>query len=195
MTRLPELPQEFLHSILIYDAKSGLLFWKERTPNMFTAKGGKTAEHLCAVWNANSSKPAGGVSNFGYLRVQIGKSLYLVHVIAWAMHYGIWPIHEIDHISGIRSENRIDNLRKATRSENAFNRRLASNNTSGCPGVVFHEPSGLWHARAQIGGKIISARYFRTREEAIEARAKLVAEHHGEFAVADLERQGYAPAH
>lgn len=195
MARLPELPQEFLHSVLSYCAKTGTLRWKERTPDMFE-DGARSAAHRCAVWNANyAHQIAGGLSNFGYRRILLHGKLYLAHVIAWAMHYGQWPEHEIDHKKGSRDDNRIAKLRKATRTQNEFNKRRQSNNSSGVPGVVFHKPSGLWTARTMVNRKWISGGYFLTKEEAIEARAKLVAEHHGEFAVDDLERAGYGGVH
>lgn len=58
-----------------------------------------------------------------------------VHRVGWAMHYGKWPKDQIDHINMIRDDNRIENLREATASENKFNQMPQSNNSHGSKGV------------------------------------------------------------
>jgi hypothetical protein len=71
------------------------------------------------------SKLAGRVGNIktnGYLEVGIGGKKYLLHRLAWLYTYGLWPLFHIDHINGIKTDNRIANLRDVTHTVNMQNR-------------------------------------------------------------------------
>ena len=70
-----------------------------------------------------------------YTYISIYGKRYPAHRLAWLYIYGEWPPDQIDHIDGEPSNNRLDNLRLATNSENQQNRKIASNNTSGAKGV------------------------------------------------------------
>lgn len=96
----------------------------------------------------------------------------MAHRICWAIHYNeqLEPGVEIDHIYGIRDDNRITELRKATRSEQTYNTKLLSTNTSGHRGVVWYKRDKCWQAQIQICGKYKLLGRFNTLEEAIEAR-------------------------
>lgn len=74
----------------------------------------------------------------------------LEHRLVWLMHHDEWPA-EIDHINGIRDDNRIENLRLVTRADNMRNSRRRKDNTSGVMGVSWHSATGKW--RAYIGGQ------------------------------------------
>ena len=82
----------------------------------------------------------------GYMRVCLAAGHMFVHRIVWYAFNGEVPEGiDIDHINGERSDNRIENLRLATRKENALNRKRAnSNSVSGVRGVYFHRSSGCW---------------------------------------------------
>ncbi|MCH6546434.1 MAG: HNH endonuclease, partial [Deltaproteobacteria bacterium] len=69
---------------------------------------------------------------------------YLVHRTVFYLSHGYLP-EQIDHINGIRSDNRIDNLRGANDCTNAYNRGLQSNNTSGVKGVCWYKSRDKWH--------------------------------------------------
>ncbi len=79
---------------------------------------------------------------------------------------------DIDHINRDKLDNRKSNLRIVDRSTNNFNAKVRVDNTSGYKGVHFFKPAQLW--RAYIGGtkKRVELGYFKTKEEAIEARKK-----------------------
>ena len=66
-------------------------------------------------------KEVGGLDTYGYRHVSIGGKLYKTHRVCWYLHYGEWPDGDIDHINEIKDDNRIANLRVATRSENMRN--------------------------------------------------------------------------
>jgi hypothetical protein len=80
---------------------------------------------------------------------------------------GDWP-EEIDHINGIRSDNRWENLQLVTRSENLFKGKMYVNNSSGVRGVFLVRDRQTW--RAQFGRKILGE--FLTKDLAIAAREK-----------------------
>lgn len=90
-----------------------------------------------------NGKRADTCMTIGYkrVRVKIGekKHEFLAHRLAWFMVNGDWPEGEIDHINGMRDDNRLINLRSVTRAENAKNIKLRSDNSSGFLGVIRHQ--------------------------------------------------------
>jgi hypothetical protein len=117
----------------------------------------------------------------GYMRVTFKGKVYKEHRLIFLLHHGYLP-EFIDHINGIRSDNRIENLRGATRLQNNSNRLKRSNNTSGFKGVHLHKATGKFQARIGVGGVRVSLGLFNTAEEAHEAYKKAAIEVHGEFA-------------
>jgi hypothetical protein len=88
----------------------------------------------------------------------------------------------VDHINGDTLDNQRENLRLCTRAENARNRRLAKNNTSGCTGVVLANNKTSWKASVYINGKMKHLGTFKTKEEAVSARKRAEKEVYGNFA-------------
>lgn len=160
MTKLS--PRE-LHELLDYDPLTGEMRWKARPLRMFKD------ERWQRTWNTRQAgNRAFTVSHQGYRRGMIFRRMYLEHVVAWAMQHGEWPTGQIDHINGIRADNRLENLREVSRAQNCRNARMKSNNTSGVTGVVPHK--GRWRAYVNLHLGI-----FDTIEEA--AAARKAAEH------------------
>lgn len=89
---------------------------------------------------------------------------------------------EIDHRDRNPLNNLRSNLRAATHKENMKNQSIRSNNSSGIPGVSFHKRANRWQAHIMISGKEKHLGYFKTFEEAKEARIAAEIEHYGEFA-------------
>jgi hypothetical protein len=118
----------------------------------------------------------------GYRSVCYSCGKLLAHRVAWAMTYGEWPAEVIDHINGNRSDNRLCNLRQATRSQNLINSKLRSDNSSGFKGVSWCSGKKKWDARIYSATKLRLLGRFKTKEEAIAAYATAAAELHGEFA-------------
>lgn len=113
---------------------------------------------------------AGGLTRKGYLTVQYAGKKYAAHRLAWFFVYGEFPRGEIDHINGIRTDNRISNLRIVSRTVNCQNsHRLRRDNTSGHRGVSIHTTSGLWQAQITVDKKPIHLGYFKTKECAAAA--------------------------
>jgi HNH endonuclease len=150
-----------LNSMLRYDAETGVLYWKERSPDMF--KNPKSA----AAWNAKyANKPAiNGIHN-GYRYGSLFGRATEAHRIAWALHHGKWPEHHIDHINGDRSDNRIVNLRDVPHRINLRNTKLSNHNTSGVMGVQWKNYAQKWVVN--VGGEYIGI--FASFEDAVAAR-------------------------
>lgn len=131
----------------------------------------KTGEIKAAVNGVNRSAGSvlGSMRSDGYLMTSVmGKRVYN-HRLAWAMHYGIWPDKDIDHINGIKHDNRIENLRCVARVVNMQNKRAPnSDNTSGYLGVWFDATSKKWRAGISINMKKKTLGYFQTPEIAHE---------------------------
>lgn len=113
---------------------------------------------------------AGSMNDQGYVIIRINNIRYRAHRLAWLCVYGHFPINEIDHINGVRSDNRIENLRDVTRKENKKNVGKYKTNTSGVNGVRWYEPLSKWHAQIQIDNHKIHLGYFENLKDAIAAR-------------------------
>jgi hypothetical protein len=149
------LTAERLRELLDYDPEAGIFVWL--SPALRARR-------------ANVGGRAGGSAPYGYLRVGIDGGVYLAHRLVWLYVHGIWPERDIDHLNGIRTDNRISNLRHVSRSINLQNRRSArSDSLSGLLGVEWHGASGLWHARIRAGGVRHCLGYFRDKHEAHQA--------------------------
>jgi hypothetical protein len=116
----------------------------------------------------------GNINSNGYLSVCIKGKRYLGHRLAWYLSYGEWPPDTVDHIDGDRSNNRLVNLRLATRSQNQSNRRAK--------GYSYHKRSRLYQARICVGGKETYLGWFKTPQEARKAYEDALPVYHKEFA-------------
>ena len=171
-----------LHQLLRYDAETGDLIWLPRPRDLFK----RNRQFL--NWNnrypgtiAGYARP--GRSNAVYLHIGIQGTIFKAHRLVW-VHVRGEPVPDIvDHIDHDPLNNRIENLRAATMSQNRANSFVRKNNTLGVKGVhrnkqgtfmVFSGPSGNG-ARNYIGT-------FPTMEEATAAYKKAAEERYGEFA-------------
>lgn len=153
-----------IYSYLDYDLKTGIFVWKVKT---------KTS---------NLGDVAGNANWRGYVSIWIAGKQYYAHRLAWAFCNGSWPIGDIDHINEDKSDNRISNLRVASRSENMFNRSCNKNNTSGMKGVVFCKATNRWRAQMMVNKKSVNIGRFKTKEAAANAYMLKAKEIMGEFA-------------
>ena len=87
-----------------------------------------------------------------------------------------------DHIDHNELNNLTSNLRPATQNENAKNRKLSVNNTSGVTGVCWHKRRQMWQSRIHINGKRKTLGYYTDKDEAIKARLQAELVYYGEFA-------------
>jgi hypothetical protein len=109
-------------------------------------------------------------SDQGYLRVCMHGKNYRVHILAYIFMEGYTPEHTIDHIDGVRDNNKWSNLRHVSLSCNAQNRAINKNNTSRYPGVCFHKQLKKWVSVIRINGKLLHLGVYDSAMEAALAR-------------------------
>lgn len=124
---------------------------------------------------------AGSLKENGYVRVSIQNRLYWAHRVVWAIHTGAWPDHEIDHINGNPSDNRIENLRLATRLQNSANRGPVAGKAVGLLGVQWRKKEKKFYSQIRENGKRRSLGFFDTAEEAHAAYMAVARRLYGEF--------------
>jgi hypothetical protein len=140
-----------LSQLIRYDPENGLLYWRARPPEMFARSGDE------ARWNRRyaDKEALGCVHTNGYKRGNVMSEHYGAHRICWALYHGEWPDLDIDHVNGIRTDNRIANLRHVSRLENGRNQKIPFDNTSGKMGVSFRKDTGVWDVKITNNGIVI----------------------------------------
>jgi hypothetical protein len=117
--------------------------------------------------NTGKVKPgmlAGTTGKNGYVYICLSRKLWLAHRLAWLYEFGVLPGHDIDHINGDRKDNRICNLREATRSENLQNH-------SGASGAYRSGKVRRFKSVIRVNNKQFHLGYFDTEAEARDAYA------------------------
>ena len=173
-----ELPSpKLLRKLLRYELETGKLFWKERTPDMFV-DGKHTAEHNCAAWNGRFANKQAftAIMGGGYACGRVFDKAYFAHRVIWAIVHNEWP-EQIDHINGVKDDNRIENLRSVSNAENGKNKKRQSNNASGVCGVYWHNRDSKWVAQIKFGGKKKHLGYFTDFDDAVAARKTAEVKH------------------
>ena len=96
----------------------------------------------------------------------------------------------IDHCGGhtTRADNRKSNLRIATSSENQMNKRIQSNNTSGCTGVSFIKRTSMWRASISVNHKRIYLGYYSNFDDAVKARKEAEEKYFGEWSYENSQK-------
>lgn len=118
-----------------------------------------------------NGKPCGHRANTsdGYTDVWVGGRMLKAHRVIYALVYGEMP-DEIDHINGNRSDNKIENLRAVSRSENNHNYKMLKTNTSGFQGVYWNTQRQKWMAYIKVNNRMINLGRFKDRDDAVQAR-------------------------
>jgi hypothetical protein len=144
-----DLTAERLRELLHYDPETGVFTWLPRQREMF-----REARHH-AIWNTRySGKRAGHAgAALGYETISVIDRAYFSHRLAWLYVHGAWPLCEIDHINGVRTDNRIVNLRDVARGVNQQNIRKSLKSRELPLGVFFNTAQ----ASASAASEFISA--------------------------------------
>jgi hypothetical protein len=166
---MERITQAQLHSFLIYDQDIGHFYWRR----------------LTSYRSRLSGKLAGTIGIDGYTRINICGRPMVAHRLAWLYIYGTWPKEQIDHINGHRSDNRLCNLRLATRHENMRNSRRKITNKSGLKGVSWSRECAKWRACITRDGKSVHLGLFHDKFAAYDAYCKAAIKAHGAYARLD----------
>lgn len=151
----------------LFEYRDGTLYWKPK----IMSRGRPSVL---------DGKKVGCQNGNGYLVVVHNKRKYYLHQLIFLMHNGYIPSN-IDHVDGIGSNNRIENLREASVSQNMQNTKLNTLNISGFKGVHFNKQKKKWQAKLWLHGKQI-ARIFESKDLAIEFMGLFREMAHGQFA-------------
>lgn len=153
----PEVPIEELTKRYSYDPESGCLRW------ITASRCGK----FFAGDRVGSDNGRGyRIFSFRYNGKQVK---FYEHQVIWWFNQGYWST-EIDHINGVRWDNRIENLREVTRLDNTRNACRRKDNKSGVTGVVWHKAANKWLAQIRVLGQNIYLGLFIDLEEAVSTR-------------------------
>jgi hypothetical protein len=155
------LTQARLQQALHYEPETGVFVWK--VANALTTKIGDRA---------------GSINGGGYRQIDVEGKKYKAHRLAWLYVYGYLP-KRLDHKNRDRTDNRIMNLREATRSQNAANSKTQQNNSTGLKGVRRH--GNKWQAVATYNGKRGYFGTYDTPELAHKVYCYAAKLLHGEF--------------
>lgn len=109
-------------------------------------------------------------SYHGYIIIGINGVQYHSHRLAWFVVHGYDPVLQIDHINGIRHDNRIANLREVNSTTQGRNKALISTNSSGIMGVRWNSTNNCWTASIGIDRNTIYLGSYLTFDEAKAAR-------------------------
>jgi hypothetical protein len=172
-----------LRQLMEYDPLTGALVWKRQATPAFMPLA-EPKKITLARWNGKAAgRPAlNSNSKTGRKRGSIfGRSVF-AHRAAWAIYYGEWPQDEIDHINGDHADNRIVNLRPATRAENAQNRGPVKGSASRFKGVYRVQGKDQWFGQINLKGRSTHLGTFGSEEEAARAYNAAATQHHGPFA-------------
>ena len=153
----------------LFEYKDGNLWWKE-------IKHGRA-----------SDRPAGHINGRGYRILSIWNKetkkykIYSVHRLVFLIHHGYLP-NTIDHIDGEKDNNRIENLRDVTLSQNQFNRKINKTSTTGVKGVKWSDKRQRFLARLKMNNKEYHIGTFKEIEAAAKAIKEFRENYQGEFA-------------
>jgi hypothetical protein len=138
-----------INEYLQYNPETGVIIWiKNKGPKKVIGKN------------------AGGIKPDGYVHIKFNNKTYKAHRVAWYLHYGVWPTNHIDHINGIKNDNRINNLRDVTNQQNLLNQKRHREKT--VKYYYFYKKGQKWKVQTQINNKRTYFGYFETEEKALQ---------------------------
>jgi hypothetical protein len=168
-----DLTVDRLRELLSYDTDTGKFTWLVRRSS-----------------KAFPGDEAGSIQTAGYRQIVVDRRTYVAHRLAWFYHFGEWPADQLDHINGIRDDNRIANLRPANQHVNNHNAARRPDASSGARGVAQYK-LGKWRAHITVYGTRLHLGVFRSLEEAVRARRWAEDTLLGDFAPPNLARPEY----
>ena len=153
---------------------------KEELGDVFTYVDGSFYWKIKPSSRVNIGDKVGGTDGGGYIRNRIHGRCYSTHRLIFLFFNGYVPEY-IDHIDGNRSNNKIENLRECTWSQNQQNSKLRTNNTSGIKGLSYVKRSNKWLARISLNKKVLFYKEYSSKSEAVFELRKERERLHSEF--------------
>jgi hypothetical protein len=147
------ITQSRLKEILHYDQDTGIFTWKVNKAR-----------------TARSGGIAGTPNTFGHITICVDKNRIVAHRLAWLYVFGEFPISSLDHINRNPADNRIENLRIVSQSENNLNQGRRKDNTSGHRGIRWNYRYGKYVSRIKKDGKEYHLGLFENLQDAVDAR-------------------------
>lgn len=140
--------REELNRIFSVDAERGILF-------SAVNRGKLKVGDVCGWRSAK-----------GYINVCVRRKSYPVHSVIWFLANGNWP-KQIDHINGVKDDNRISNLRDCTAEINQQNKvNPVGNSKARLIGASWHKGTGKWQSKITANGKLYYLGLFDSKDEA-----------------------------
>lgn len=160
---------DYARSRLRYVRDSGELLWVD-----------DPAVHPPHFSRALLGKAAGRTIHDGYRTIKIAGQQIAAHKLAWLIETGEWAAGDIDHKNGVRTDNRWDNLRDCTRSQNSQNSR---GRRDGMMKGAYPRKNGRWSSAIRADGKNIPlGSSFASEAEAHAAYCAAAAVYHRDYA-------------
>jgi hypothetical protein len=131
--------------------------------------------------NASKTDVVGRVAESGYLVISVRNKRYKAHRLAWKIHYGVDPEGFIDHVNQDKSDNRICNLRLASKSQNMMNRPSQKNNKLGVKGVHWDSANKKYIAQIKTPDGYVWLGRFKDLDSARNSYIEAAKAHHGDF--------------
>lgn len=155
---------ERLRELLHYNPDTGIFTWINPSSNRIK------------VGSIANCKDA-----YGYVVIRIDNKLYKAHRLAWLYCFNELPELSLDHINGIKNDNRLDNLRECSAQDNCRNKNKQSNNTSGYVGVNYYPTYNKYRASITVNKSTLHIGYYNTAKEASLAYENRARSLFGEF--------------
>lgn len=172
--KLPSL--EYLMELFTLEKGTGVLRWNRRPLSHFID------DRACKVWNTRYAGTPAGTKNPREITLCIDGEKFRAHRVIFFIHYGFEPPFEIDHQDGDPQNNRLENLRPATRLQNQKNTKINCRNALRLKGVSIDKRCGKFVAQIASDGKRLTIGRFNSAQEAHAAYAVAAKQLHGEFA-------------
>lgn len=147
----------------LFEYRDGVLFW-QKSPRRGIRKGSMV-----------------GCKTNKYVRIRLKNKTYYAHRIVYLMFHGHIPV-EVDHIDCDKLNNKVENLRAATRVENGANLPLRKDNKSGVKNVCWHKAANKWQVSVKANGKRHNFGLFDDLELAALVASEARDKYHGKFA-------------
>lgn len=148
------------NALASFEYRDGNLYWRVAVG---AARPGDVVGSLCQ----------------GHRKFTWRQRTHYAHRVIWLMHHGVWPEHQIDHINGKRDDNRIENLRPATNTENARSMNVVRSRT-GFKGVTVGGRAFV--ASIMVNRQRVHLGCFDDPADAARRYDSAAREHFGEFA-------------